>query len=159
VASRNTMIVREDMHTHYTQVSFKDEFQNTVVHSKNANWNKIHKRDFERLYSNTCVAFVWVYSLWQGYTKRQRRGWRERAEADKNGQVERQKMAGGDGYTSQKWLGQWHRQRGQLKSVSNIVASVLLVVSYTPSSNFKSHLLLSKDKICDASFYVFFSEK
>lgn len=52
------MIVREDMHTHYTQVSFKDEFQNTVVHSKNANWNKIHKRDFERLYSNTCVAFV-----------------------------------------------------------------------------------------------------
>jgi len=80
----------------------------------------------------------------------------ERAEADKNGQVERQKMAGGDGYTSQKWLGQWHRQRGQLKSVSNIVASVLLVVSYTPSSNFKSHLLLSKDKICDASFYVLF---
>jgi len=66
------------------------------------------------------------------------------------------KMAGGDGYTSQKWLGQWHRQRGQLKSVSNIVASVLLVVLYTPSSNFKSHLLLSKDKICDASFHVLF---
>jgi len=61
------MIVREDMHTHYTRVSFKDEFQNTVVHSKNANWNKIHKRDFERLYSNTCVAFLFfslsVFSL------------------------------------------------------------------------------------------------
>jgi hypothetical protein len=61
------MIVREDMHTHYTRVSFKDEFQNTVVHSKNANWNKILKRDFERLYSNTCVAFLFfslsVFSL------------------------------------------------------------------------------------------------
>jgi len=153
------MIVREDMHTHYTRVSFKDEFQNTVVHSKNANWNKIHKRDFERLYSNTCVAFLFFECILSGRGIQNDRGEAgERAEAipDKNGQVERQKMAGGDGYTSQKWLGQWHRQRGQFNSVSNIVASVLLVVSYTPSSNFKSHLLLSKDKICDASFHVLF---
>jgi len=88
------MIVREDMHTHYTQVSFKDEFQNTVVHSKNANWNQIHKRDFERLYSTRGLLFfslLRVYSLWQGYTKRQDRLERAEAIPDKNGQVERGK--------------------------------------------------------------------
>jgi len=129
VASRNTMIVREDMHTHYTRVSFKDEFQNTVVHSKNANWNKIHKETLNAFTPTRVLlfySFLWVYSLWQGYTKRQRRGWRE-SWGDSG-----QKM---DKSRGKKWLAAvtvTHLKNGwangivkedRLKSVSNIVAS------------------------------------
>jgi len=138
------MIVREDMHTHYTQVSFKDEFQNTVVHSKNASWNQIHKE--------TLNAFAFKFPLQCILSGRgiqnDRRGWRESRGDSGQKWTSREAKNGGD--TSQKRLGIVKRtDRYKYRGV------IFLVVSYTPS-NFKSHLLLSKDKICDTSFYVLF---
>lgn len=85
----------------------------------------------------------------------------ERAEAipDKNGQVERQKMAGGDGYTSQKWLGQWHRQRGQFNSVSNIVASFCWSFYIPPVVISKVISSFPRTKFVMQVFMFFFSEK
>lgn len=152
------MIVREDMHTHYTQVSFKDEFQNTVVHSKNANWNQIHKRDFERLYSTRgLLSFLYFECILSGRgIQNDRTGWREQRRFRTKMDKSREAKNGGD-VTSQKGCGpRASSSRGQIKIRYKYRGVVLLVVSYTPSSNFKSHLLLSKDKICDTSFFMFF---
>jgi len=113
------MIVREDMHTHYTQVSFKDEFQNTVVHSKNASWNQIHKETLNAF----AFKFPFECILSGRGIQNDRRGWleRERAEAilDKNGQVERQKMA------------VTHLKKGWASSRGQIVTSIVESFSWS----------------------------
>jgi len=69
------------------------------------------------------------------------------------------KMAGGDGYTSQKWLGQWHRQRGQLNSVSNIVASFCWSFHIPPVVISKVISSFPRTKFVMQVFMFFFSEK